>query len=41
VKKLLWLLASTIVLLGSLSAQISIHPDGNPSCLPGAKTCKP
>lgn len=38
-KKLLWVLATTIVLLGSVSTQISIHLDGNPTCLPGTKIC--
>jgi hypothetical protein len=42
VKKLLRLLATIIVLVGSLSTQISIHSDGNPTgCPPGTKVCKP
>jgi hypothetical protein len=41
VKKLLWVLVTVVVLLGTVSAPIRLHADGNPLCPNQKSGCKP
>jgi len=41
VKKILWSLLATIVLLGTLGEPVQLHADGGSPTCPTGKTCKP